>query len=345
MSQIMSVSPVVAKELLCDVLDAGLVSLLVSSPGIGKSSIIKQVAKERNLFMIDLRLAASDPTDLAGFPSLNADKTKAGYLPMDTFPTELDKIPEGYSGWLLFLDEMTSAPMSVQAAAYKLVLDRQVGLLNLHKDVHIIAAGNKATDKAIVTRTSTAMQSRLVTMELGLDVKAWISYALQNDFDHRIISYITQFSDKLHMFDPNHNDVTFPCPRTYEFLSKIIKPMKDIPEYKLPLIQGTVGTGVALEFMQFVNLFGMLPTIEEIMANPETAKCYPADGNLSYAITGLLVSNMTAANADKIIPYIERMNIEFQIIVFRQAFVKDPAIQSNKSFNKWLSANASLMRD
>lgn len=335
-----------APELLADVLDAGLVPLLVSSPGIGKSSIIKQVAVQRKLKVIDLRLAASDPTDMSGFPSVNADRSKAGYLPMDTFPVEGDEIPEGYDGWMLFLDEMTSAPMSVQAAAYKLVLDKMVGLKNLHPKVQIVAAGNKTTDKAIVTRTSTAMQSRLVTLTLGLDVEGWISHALTNDFDMRVVGWITQFPDKLHMFDPNHNDVTFPCPRTYEFLSDIIKPMTTIPDWKLPLVAGTVGKGVAIEFTNFINIFEKLPKIETILANPDTCQCYGHDEpNLNYAISATLVSHMNEDSAEAIITYMKRMPKQFEVIILKQSLKKNPAIKKMSFFMGWVKENAHLMMD
>ena len=94
---------------------AKLVPMLVGSPGCGKSQIIYKIAKEYNLKVIDLRLSQCDPTDLAGFPTI--ENHKADYVPMKHFPIEGDPIPHGYSGWLLFLDEATSAPPAIQAAA------------------------------------------------------------------------------------------------------------------------------------------------------------------------------------------------------------------------------------
>ena len=140
------------------VLLSKLTPMLVGSPGIGKSDIVKLTAKKHNLKLIDLRLAQSDPTDLNGFPTLQNDGTRMDYAPPTTFPLEnLDQIPNGYEGWLLFLDEINAAPPAIQAAAYKLVLDRQIGSHNLHKRVAIVCAGNKATDKAIVNRLSLSL--------------------------------------------------------------------------------------------------------------------------------------------------------------------------------------------
>lgn len=104
-----------AKSLIETTLKSNLVPFLVGSPGVGKSAIIKDIANKYSLKVIDIRLSQCDPVDLNGFPNLEGKK--ATYRPMDIFPLESDSIPDGYAGWLLFLDEFNSAPMSVQASA------------------------------------------------------------------------------------------------------------------------------------------------------------------------------------------------------------------------------------
>ena len=137
-----------ATSMLTKYLQAKLVPMLTGSPGIGKSQIIHKIAEDFNLKVIDLRLSQCDLTDLLGFPQITG--SKAGYVPMDTFPIQGDKVPDGYSGWMLFLDEMNGAVPAVQAAAYKLILDRMVGSYHLHKNVAIVCAGNLETDNGIV---------------------------------------------------------------------------------------------------------------------------------------------------------------------------------------------------
>ena len=52
------------KEAMVDVLAAGLVPMVLGSPGIGKSDIIRAIAKQHKLKVIDMRLAQCDPTDI-----------------------------------------------------------------------------------------------------------------------------------------------------------------------------------------------------------------------------------------------------------------------------------------
>jgi MoxR-like ATPase len=132
---------------------------------------------------------------------------------MDTFPLETDPIPDGYNGWLLFFDEINSAPKAIQASAYKLVLDRKVGQTKLHKNCAIVAAGNLETDGAIVEEMSTALQSRMVHIELQVDVEQWVAWAQKKGIHHMITSYIQFKPGMLNTFKADHTDKTYACPR------------------------------------------------------------------------------------------------------------------------------------
>ena len=110
-------TPRQVKRFVTDVLFAGLVPYVQSSPGMGKSSIMRAIASELNLQLIDHRLSTSAPEDLSGLPRFDEDG-KARFSPFaDLFPTEDTPLPPGKEGWMLFLDEFNSASKSVQAAA------------------------------------------------------------------------------------------------------------------------------------------------------------------------------------------------------------------------------------
>ena len=89
------------------------------SPGIGKSFITAEMAKERGWELVDIRLSQLDPVDLRGIPSVDGDMTK--WMPPVFFPRD-----ENSQG-ILFLDELNSAPPTVQSAIYQLILDRAIG--------------------------------------------------------------------------------------------------------------------------------------------------------------------------------------------------------------------------
>lgn len=204
-----------ARNFIIRALQAGNVPFLTSSPGMGKSAIIRSVAEEFGMKLIDHRLSTSAPEDLSGLPFRNVDR--AEFIPFaDLFPIEGDEIPEGYNGWILFLDEFNSAKKEVVAAAYKLILDRMTGQKKLHPNVMIICAGNKATDRAIVNPLGTAMQSRVVHFEMELNFDIFVEdVMIPQEWDERLVAFLHANPGYLHDFDPAHKNKTFCCPRKH----------------------------------------------------------------------------------------------------------------------------------
>jgi hypothetical protein len=316
---------------------AKLVPMLVGSPGCGKSQIVHQIAANFGLKVIDLRLSQCDPTDLMGFPHIEGNK--AGYKPMETFPIEGDPLPHGYNGWLLFLDEMNAASTAVQAAAYKLVLDRMVGIFHLHKNVAVVCAGNLETDNAIVQPMSTALQSRLVHLELVADPKEWIDWATSNDIDFRITSYINFKPGSLYSFMPDHPDNTYACPRTWEFANRVLKQVEVDSKDALPMLAGTVSEGIAREFISFCRIYQDLPTPIQITQNPETLKV-PDSPSILFALTGSIANNANDDNIGQLMKYVKRLPIEFQVVCLRETVRRTPELNKHKAVREWISTTA-----
>lgn len=312
-------------------MEAGLVPLVSSSPGLGKSALVRSIAKEFSLKLIDLRLSQCAPEDLMGLP-MRKENGKAAFVPFDIFPLEGEKVPEGTNGWLLFLDEFPSATKMVQAAAYKVALDRMIGQETLHENCFVVAAGNLMTDKAIVNQLSTAMQSRLVHMEMEVSHKDWMKYALQSGIDPRVIGFLEFQPAKLQDFKPDHNDRTFACPRTWEFASKLIKG-KPLESISKALLAGTISDGVAVEFYTFMEEYEKLPSFTSIMADPESTEV-PSKSSTCYAVVAMLREKTDKSNLETVFKYMKRMSSEFQVIFARGLTKKIPTIVREKDFQQ-----------
>lgn len=336
------VSPRQAKVMMMDILEAGLVPFIKGSPGCGKSAIVKQIAEAGNLELIDHRLSTSDPTDLNGLPTFKDGF--ATFAPFaDTFPIQgISKTNK--NGYLLFLDELNAAPKSTQASAYKLVLDRMVGQHKLHEDVHIVAAGNLASDRAITNTLSTAMQSRLVHLQVEVNFKEWMEdVAIPEKYDKRIIAFLSRYPNKLMDFSPDHQEHTFSSPRTWEFMNKLLKvsgTSKALDASKTPLYAGTITSGVAIEFVQFTRVFDSLVQLSEVMKEPERTPV-PYDLNLQWATVTFLVEAVTKDNLGPICTYIDRFGISFRILFYRSLMQHNPGLRSHP---KWINAMIEMQR-
>lgn len=331
-----------AIEMVQGFIKAGIVPMVHGSPGIGKSQIVQQIADEHKLLLVDLRLSQCDPTDLAGFPQIDAARQKAGYLPMDTFPLEGETPPAGYNGWLLFFDEANSAPKAVQAAAYKIILDRKIGQRSLHKRCALVAAGNLETDGAIVEEMSTALQSRMAHIELQVDSEEWVAWAQSNGIDHKITDYIKFKPGQLYTFKADHTDKTYGCPRTWEFANRVLKVTDDKSKTRLAMLAGTISEGLAREFTTFCRIYDDLPKPAQIIAAPDTIKV-PQEPSILFALTGTIAHNATPDNFTSLMKFIQRLPVEFQVVTMRETIRRNKAMMSHASVQKWVTESAAQL--
>lgn len=258
---------------------------------------------------------------------------------MNTFPIEGDQLPEDCNGWLLFLDEFNSADRAVQKAAYKLILDRMVGEHKLHDQVAIICAGNLETDNAIVEEMSTALQSRLVHIELTVDPDIWTDWAAENGIDHRIISFIKFKPGNLYSFKPNHTDRTYASPRTWEFANRIIEEMGTDDPLIQTVLSGTISESVAREFIGFTKIYTKLPTINEIVKSGKTLKV-PDEPSILYALTGSISHYAKSSNIKELMEFVNRLPMEFQVVCLRQIVRRDPALLKSDAITSWITTNS-----
>lgn len=317
-------------------LSNGIVPMIHGFSGIGKSESIHQIGKEAKLQLIDWRGSTADPTDLNGFPCLTGEK--ATYLPFDTFPIVGDAIPKGMNGWLLFADEINSAPPSVMKAMYKLILDRMVGNNHLHPKVYIIAAGNLATEGAMVNTLPSTLQSRMAHYELTVNAPEWIEWANKADVDYRMVSFISYKPELLHTFKLGHTDFTYACPRTIVAAAKGIKD-KTVGYDDLLYLSGIISEGVAREFIGYCKVFKDLPSIDTILASPNSTPI-PSEPSARFAVAAHIAEYMTLDNATVLMDYIVRLPVENQVIACRTAISKNKKLLLNDAFDAWSTRHA-----
>jgi hypothetical protein len=334
-----------AKRHISTAIQAGLCVLLTGSPGMGKSAVGIELADLYNLLLIDVRLSQCDPTDLLGFPTINQSTQKSEYLPFDTFPIEGDELPEGKSGWLIFLDEFNSADEDVQKAAYKLLNERMVGQTKLHKNVAMLAAGNLDTDNALVQEMSSALGSRLIHIKVKSDPNAWLEWAYKAEIDSRVTSMIEFKPALLNTFNPDSQtgEKTYACGRTWHFVSRSL-PYMDLTDQgnSLVYLAGTIGEGPAREFLSFLKVYASLPKITEIVASPSTTRI-PHEPSHLYALSGSLAGNATKHNIDEIMQYMARVNPEYQVSVIRAMIRANQELRDSPAIEQWLCTQNTVL--
>ena len=302
-------------------------------PGVGKSDIVTSVAHSLGMDLRDIRLNLLDAVDLKGFPTTNKAKSQMTWLPPDFLPHDVD------SRGILFLDEMNSAAPSVQAAAYQLILNRRIGDYHLPDGWAVLAAGNREGDRSVVNRMPAALANRFVHIDFDVNTDDWADWALQNGVHSDLLAFIRFRADLLHKFDPSQK--AFPSPRSWMFVNDLLHSSLDT-NVEFELFKGTVGEGAAAEFTAFLGLIRDLPTIDEILLNPEGVKV-PAEPSTRYALVTSLGMKAEKNNFAKLMKFINRVPTEFQVTFMRDTVKRDSGVAGLKEFQDWAMKNSNVL--
>lgn len=302
-------------------------TFLWGAPGIGKSSIIKQIAEEKKIGFIDLRLSLMDPTDLKGIPFYDKHEHSAIWAP----PSFLPRDGEG----ILFLDELNSAPPAVQASAYQLILDRRVGEYVLPDGYAIVAAGNRESDRGVVYRMPSPLANRFVHLEMGVNVEDYKSWAYKNGIDARIIAYISYKNENLFTFDATKNEKSFATPRSWEYVDKILKSCMH-ETLLLNAIGGAVGQEIGVDFLSFCKVATRLPDMQTILESGQGE--YPSDVDVLYALCAGLVSQtlLHQAYLENLLRYTLSLQSEFAVMIVQELQRNGVHMQHSEAFKTWV---------
>ena len=231
-------------------------------PGIGKSELVEGITNDLGGHMIDLRLGQMEPTDIRGIPFYNKELGKMDWAAPIDLPDE--ELASQYPVVVLFLDELNSAAPAVQSAAYQLILNRRVGKYVLPKNVVMVAAGNRESDKGVTFRMPTPLANRFIHLEMRVDHASWETWAVQNQMHKDVVGYIGFAKQDLFDFDAKSASRAFATPRSWSFVSDLLEDSID-DQTLTDLIAGTVGEGIAIKFMAHRKIAGKMPKAADVL--------------------------------------------------------------------------------
>jgi hypothetical protein len=261
--------------------------MLWGPPGVGKSQMVAQVAARHSAPVIDIRLSQMEPSDLRGIPFRVEGRVEWA------IPSLLPDAQRHGPAGVLFLDEITSAPPAVSAAAYQLILDRRLGDYQVPPHWAIFAAGNRQGDRGVTYTMPAPLANRFSHFEVETHLDDWVSWAYANGIDERVIAFLRFRPELLFDFDPAHNPVAFPSPRSWEFAHRGLRKFEDHPELLQGTLQACVGPAAGIELTAFVNSLDQMPDLDAIVAGEPVR--VPREIDLQYAVAAALVGRAIRA--------------------------------------------------
>ncbi|BAY21639.1 hypothetical protein NIES2100_13950 [Calothrix sp. NIES-2100] len=251
-------------------------TMIWGAPGIGKSSIVAQIARKHQIDFVDVRLSQLAPTDLRGLPV--AENGISKWYPPEFLPCE--------GKGILFLDELNMAPPAMQGVAQQLILDRRVGSYVVPENWFVWAAGNRKEDRAAVFDMPSPLANRFLHLQVEADFDSFKAYALSTGVHEQIIAFLSFRPSLLHKLDPQQP--SWPSPRSWVMASQLHAAELDITP--------AVGVGTTAEFNAFIRLYQNLPDLTDIFSGKGDRIKFPTEPSVRYATTIGLAIRAESAN-------------------------------------------------
>jgi Skp family chaperone for outer membrane proteins len=239
-------------------------SILLRGPhGIGKSQVVRQLAAQFGLEVIDRRLSQMSEGDMIGLPSTDGEVTR--FNPPEWYKAAC-RAPR-----CLFLDELNRATPEVMQAAFQVVLDRELNGWKLHPETRVFAAVN-ASAAYTVNEMDPALLDRFWVVDLTPTVADWVTWAKDGHVHDMVVDFIAGNEKWLDAPKDSEPGKVTPSRRSWERLSDAltVAGVVEDPKHELfyPMCLGYVGTEATIAFHSFAK------TIENQVSGEEVLKDY-----------------------------------------------------------------------
>lgn len=281
-------------------------TMLWGTRGVGKSSIVAQVAAQHGVPLVDLRLTTIEPVDIRG--AIYADEVQGKTV---WFPPEFLPGADQPAG-ILFLDELTAADQRLQISAYSLILDRKVGHYRLPEGWLVVAAGNASFHGAVSHDMGTALADRLFHFNVQTVIDAFLDHALANRFAPEVMAYLRVRPDRLDDTQAQlaADHLVGASPRGWEDVSNVLKSGLSETARRL-FVQGRIGAANAAEFFGVLReLQSATDVVRLLAAKPgaETVALLPRTLDALYGMVyGLLAAVRDAPTLARALEIVDQL--------------------------------------
>ena len=135
------------------------------------------------------------------------------------------------------------------------------------------------------------LANRFSHFDVDINLDDWVAWAYANNIDERLIGFLRFRPELLFEFDPAHNPVAFPSPRSWEFAHRALHKFGDLQELLTGALQACVGPAAGIELSAFIENLDKLPDIDAIVRGEKVR--VPKETDLQYAVAAALVDNAT----------------------------------------------------
>ena len=339
-------------------------------PGIGKSSILFQIAQQLLRKLYDFNTSSIEASDIGGIPFVVDSHTEAGVTRWIEYMIARGLLPfDTDEKCIILLDEFDRATPQVHAVFQRILLTGEINGHRISPNARWVLAGNGVSD-IYTTPLSEALRNRFCHLYIDHtapgSLDSWLSWASEVRTE-TVDGVEVELGPRVHpmvqgFIKAHPGNLTAPAvggsvsrrqieelaaarPRSWEAVSQVVELLEVMkvkkPDFKtndiLPaIVAGMVGSIATHEFLSFCELYLNAPSIEEILAHPDTA-AVPTNVDILYSLNRAL--NFQARRgrdvAEAVAIYGLRWEDEPREFLFAELLKAQPAVATTEAYRKW----------
>ena len=327
--------------------------LLQGEPGIGKSSLLENLAESLGYDYAYIDVPNMDLGDIA-MPVIDHETKTTHYYPNARF-----KVHEG-KPVIVMLDEFTKGADPVKNMLHPMLekANPRLGDLPLHKDCIVFLTGNLTTD-GVGDNLKAHSRNRLVPVTIQKpDAEQWLEWAIPNGISPEVCAWVHQYphalasytdaaqADNPYIYNPRKTQSAFVSPRSLATASSIVNTRKELDQDTvIAALSGAIGEAAARDLQAYIEFSDQLPTWEATIKDPKGTKIPTSPGACAIVVFGA-ISRVEKDTITPFMDYLQRFDAEWQA-VFAINIAKTPSKQSIafscKAFADWVAKNQDLL--
>ncbi len=278
--------------------------LISGAPGIGKSEIVYNVCEEKGLSLYEVRLYEQGESAI-GFPRVDREVTTF------TKPFWFARIEKECPDVLLF-DDFHLVDSSIQKYFYRFLSSRTIHDFQLPYSPKLIVAGNFNVETASASELQSPVSTRFdIMIHYEPELDTFVEWATKtNRIDKRLIAFIMAEPEALYTPDPPVTTM-YPCPRTWEKLSKLIEHTGDAS-----VAPGVIGPKYGSKLIDFWKLLSKEPEeiIEESPKSLKTSEAVCACYILARRVAPEILSGNFSEFSKKAVEWVNQLDADIVVL-------------------------------
>lgn len=203
--------------------------LLIGPPGVGKTQIMEQIARECKLAIVSYTITHHTRQSAVGLPYIvkkqygGREASVTEYTMSEIVASIYDKMEcTGLSQGILFIDEINCVSETLAPAMLQFLQGKTFGNHRIPEGWVIVAAGNPPEYNKSVREFDVVTLDRIRRIQVEPDYEVWKAYAYEQGLHPAVISYLNTRTENFCRIETTVDGKLFATPRGWEDLSELL---------------------------------------------------------------------------------------------------------------------------